>query len=29
MQGQNYKDGLAMTVYVIRISLSQQGKCLL
>jgi len=29
MQGQNYKDGLAMTVYVMCISLSKQGKCLL
>ena len=29
MQGQNYKESLAMTVYVTFISLSQQGKCLL
>ena len=28
MQGQNYKDGLAMTIYVICISLSQHGECL-
>jgi hypothetical protein len=29
IQGQNYKDSLAMNVYVMFISLSQQGKSLL